>query len=50
LDQQTQRSNVKFIEGTEDGDTTEYKVPEAFTFDGKQLTGFWSMKYNIGDQ
>lgn len=49
LNQQTQRSDVKFIEGT-GGATGDYQVPDAFTFDGKALTGYWAMKYNIGDQ
>ena len=26
-----------------------YQIPEAFTFDGKQLTGYWAMKYTAGD-
>lgn len=50
LDQTTQKSDVKFIEGTGGATRGDYKVPEAFTFDGKALTGYWSMKYNIGDK
>ncbi len=50
LDNQTQRSDVKFIEGTGGATKGDYQVPDAFTFDGKALTGFWAMKYNIGDQ
>lgn len=50
LDKQTQRSDVKFIEGTGSATRGDYQVPDAFTFDGKALTGYWVMKYNIGDQ
>ncbi len=49
LDEQTQRSDVSFIEGTGGKTKADYQIPEAFTFDGKELTGFWAMKYNIGD-
>ena len=48
LNNQTQRSDVKFLEGT-NGATGDYQIPDAFTFDGKALTGYWAMKYNIGD-
>ena len=26
-----------------------YKIPEAFTFDGQELPGYWAMKYTAGD-
>ena len=44
------RTDVRFIEGTstnvsEDG----YQIPEAFTFNGKELTGYWVMKYTAGE-
>ena len=45
----TQRSEVKFITGTDTKTTTGYQIPEAFTFNGKQLTGYWAVKYNMGD-
>ena len=48
LDQTNQRSTVKFLTGTADAETG-YQLPEAFTFDGKQLTGYWAMKYTAGD-
>ena len=44
LDQTNQRSNVKFLEGTA-GAESGYQVPEAFTFNGQELTGYWAMKY-----
>ena len=27
-----------------------YQIPEAFTFDGKELSGYWAMKYTAGEQ
>lgn len=50
LNQQTQRSEVKFIEGIGGATQGDFQIPDAFTFDGKALTGYWAMKYNIGDQ
>ncbi len=49
LDQENERSDVKFIEGT--GTTTEagYQIPEAFTFEGQELTGYWISKYTLGE-
>jgi len=29
--------------------TAGYEIPEAFIFDGKELDGYWAMKYNIGE-
>ncbi len=49
LDQTAQRSNVNFIEGIKEEATKGYQIPEAFTFNGKQLTGYWAMKYTVGD-
>ncbi len=53
---QTQQSVVKFIDGTKGGTgsnragvTSGYQVPEAFKFNGKELTGYWAMKYNVGE-
>lgn len=43
------RTEVRFIEGTSTQTDTGYQIPEAFTFDGKQLTGYWAMKYTAGD-
>ncbi len=40
---------IKFIQGTDTTVDAGYVIPEAFTFGGKQLTGFWSMKYMIGE-
>ena len=43
------RTEVRFIEGTSTETDTGYQIPEAFIFDGKQLTGYWAMKYTAGD-
>ena len=50
LDQTSERSNVNFIEGTSTQASDGYQIPEAFTFDGKQLSGYWAMKYTAGDE
>ena len=52
LDQTSQRSSVKFINGTSSETTAGYAIPEAFTFlkdDGTQtqLTGYWLSKYQL---
>ena len=49
LDQANQRSMVRFINGK--GTKTEpgYQIPEAFTFNGQELTGYWMSKYTLGD-
>ena len=62
LDQDTQRSDVKFIDTSnnykdENGKMTSwlelkeegYQIPEAFQFDGYRIPGYWSMKYTAGD-
>jgi len=49
LDQTNQRSIVSFIEGTSIEVETGYQIPEAFTFNGKELTGYWAMKYTAGE-
>lgn len=43
------RTETRFIEGTSTETDTGYQIPEAFTFDGKQLPGYWAMKYTVGD-
>lgn len=54
LDQTNERSIVKFIRGTEgtpeEPITPEYQIPEAFEFDGKQISGYWAMKYTAGEE
>ena len=50
LDQTNQRSIVKFITGTSTETTEGYKIPEAFTFNGTHLTGYWIMKYTAGEE
>ncbi|MCI9177526.1 MAG: hypothetical protein HFJ28_02885 [Clostridia bacterium] len=62
LDQTSQRSDVKLIDinnnyKDKDDNVTEwkeleedgYQVPDAFTFDGKPLPGYWAMKYTAAD-
>lgn len=50
LDQISQRSNVNFLEGTSQDVSFGYQIPEAFTFNGKELTGYWVMKYTVGNE
>lgn len=50
LDQTNQKSTVKFLSETSSEVPSGYKIPEAFTFDGKQLSGYWAMKYTAGDE
>lgn len=49
LDQINQRSTIKFLAGTSTQVDEGYQIPEAFTFNGQELTGFWAMKYTAGD-
>ncbi len=49
LDQANQRSTVRFIQGTGTAVETGYQIPEAFKFNGKELTGYWTSKYTTGD-
>ena len=52
LDQDNQRSDVKFIEGVSNETKEGYVIPEAFRFgeegEKRELSGYWVMKYNIG--
>ena len=50
LDQTNERSNVRFLSGTSKDIPAGYQIPEAFTFDEKELTGYWIMKYTVGDE
>ena len=59
LDQSNQRSTVKFINGTSRKTDGGYQIPDAFWFDknsngkeddGEQLTGYWAMKYTLGEE
>lgn len=43
------RTEVRFLKGTSTDTSSGYKIPEAFTFDGKELSGYWAMKYTAGD-
>lgn len=49
-DSVNQRTTVHFIEGTRNTPTDTYQIPEAFTFNGVELTGYWAMKYTAGDE
>lgn len=54
LDQTSQRSNIKFIQGTGTDVTNGYKIPEAFTWindagEEIQITGYWMSKYQLSN-
>ena len=44
------RTEVRFVttEITNENCTPGYQVPEAFTFNGQELSGYWAMKYTAG--
>ena len=43
------RTEVRFIQGTSTDVDTKYQIPEAFKFNGQELTGYWAMKYTAGE-
>ena len=43
-------ANVRFLEGTSTEADKGYQIPEAFTFNGKQITGYWQTKYTVGSE
>ena len=52
------RTEVRFLSGTSKDTDIGYQIPEAFWFDkngngveddGEQLTGYWAMKYTVGE-
>ena len=43
------RTEVRFLSGTSKDTDTGYQIPEAFTFNGQDLTGYWAMKYTLGE-
>ena len=43
------RTEVRFIGGTSKETDIGYQIPEAFTFNGQELTGYWVMKYTAGE-
>ncbi len=49
LDQANERSTVRFITGTSTSTEDGYQIPEAFTFNGQELTGYWATKYTVGE-
>ena len=50
LDTSNRRIDVTFLRGTTNTADTGYKIPEAFTFGGKELTGYWITKYQLTDK
>ena len=46
----TARTEVRFLSGTSKDTDTGYQIPEAFTFNGQDLTGYWAMKYTLGEE
>lgn len=58
LNQKSQRSDVKFLNGTDNNADDGYQIPEAFWWDkndngteedGEQLTGYWISKYQLSN-
>ena len=54
----TARTEVRFLQGTSKDTDVGYQIPDAFWFDknsndteddGEQLTGYWAMKYTVGE-
>lgn len=43
------RTDVRFLQGETTEHSEGYQIPEAFTFGGKELTGYWIMKYSVGE-
>lgn len=43
------RTDVRFLQGETTEHSEGYQIPEAFTFGGKELTGYWIMKYTVGE-
>ena len=43
------RTEVRFIEGTSRETEEGYQIPEAFTFNGTEIRGYWEMKYTAGE-
>ena len=43
------RTEVRFLSGTSKDTDTGYQIPEAFAFNGQDLTGYWAMKYTLGE-
>ncbi len=43
------RTEVRFLKGNSTDVATGYQIPEAFTFNGQEISGFWAMKYTAGE-
>lgn len=46
----TQRAYVRFLKDTSTTTDAGYKIPEKFTFNGKELTGIWISKYQLSTE
>ena len=49
LNQVSQRTYIKFLKDTTTQTTDGYVIPEAFTFNGTELTGYWISKYQLAE-
>lgn len=49
LDTVNQRTKIEFLKDLSTQTNTGYKIPDAFTFDGKQLYGYWMSKYELSE-
>ena len=49
LQTSTARTEVRFLDGTSTNKDAGYQIPEAFTFNSQELTGYWSTKYTVGE-
>ena len=55
LDQTSQRSNIRFIQGTGTNVEAGYEIPEAFTWvnnsgETVQISGYWMSKYQLSNE
>ena len=49
LDSSNQRSSAVFIPKSKTTADSGYTIPEAFTWDGKPIGGYWMSKYQLGE-
>ena len=49
LDSSNQRSSAVFIPKSKTTADSGYTIPEAFTWDGNQIGGYWMSKYQLGE-
>ena len=50
LNTTNERTKIKFIKGLGTDVETGYKIPEAFTWNGKELYGYWISKYELSEE